>query len=181
MIYRFAGIDEGGKKIRDKIEASSLEEAKSKLRVRKIIYETLSQESKTIFENFSFSVKYKIPPKELSSLSREISMYIRSGISIVAALKIIQTHYTHNKKMKLFLTTLSTHLDEGKDFYAALEAQSVVLLPQFYKESIKVSQDSGILDEVLLELSRFLKEQERIRKEIKGAFAYPSFMIVVSL
>ncbi|MDQ1268153.1 MAG: type pilus assembly protein PilC, partial [Campylobacterota bacterium] len=42
-------------------------------------------------------------------------------------------------------------------------------------------QDSGILDEVLLELSRFLKEQERIRKEIKGAFAYPSFMIVVSL
>lgn len=181
MIYRFVGIDESGKKIRDKIEASSFEEAKSKLRAKKIIYETLSQESKTIFENFSFSTKYKIPPKELSLLSRELSMYIRSGISIVAALKIIQTHYSQNKKMKLFLATLSTHLDEGKDFYTALETQSIVLLPQFYKESIKVSQNGGILDEVLLELSRFLKEQERIHKEIKGAFAYPSFMIVVSL
>ncbi|MGE4419522.1 MAG: type II secretion system F family protein [Sulfurimonas sp.] len=181
MIYRFVGIDESGKKIRDKIEASSFEEAKSKLRAKKIIYETLSQESKTIFENFSFSTKYKIPSKELSLLSRELSMYIRSGISIVAALKIIQTHYSQNKKMKLFLATLSTHLDEGKDFYTALETQSIVLLPQFYKESIKVSQNGGILDEVLLELSRFLKEQERIHKEIKGAFAYPSFMIVVSL
>ncbi|MFA5233631.1 MAG: type II secretion system F family protein [Sulfurimonas sp.] len=181
MIYRFVGIEEGGKKVRDKIEASSFEEAKSKLRAKKIIYETLSEESKAIFENFSFSPKYKIPPKELSLLSRELSMYIRSGISIVAALKIIQTHYVQNKKMKLFLATLSTHLDEGKDFYTALETQSIVLLPQFYKESIRVSQDSGILDEVLLELSRFLKEQERIRKEIKGAFAYPSFMIVVSL
>lgn len=181
MIYRFVGIQESGKKIRDKIEASSFEEAKSKLRAKKIIYETLSQESKTIFENFSFSTKYKIPSKELSLLSRELSMYIRSGISIVAALKIIQTHYSQNKKMKLFLATLSTHLDEGKDFYTALETQSIVLLPQFYKESIKVSQNGGILDEVLLELSRFLKEQERIHKEIKGAFAYPSFMIVVSL
>ena len=100
MIYRFVGIQESGKKIRDKIEASSFEEAKSKLRAKKIIYETLSQESKTIFENFSFSTKYKIPSKELSLLSRELSMYIRSGISIVAALKIIQTHYSQNKKMK---------------------------------------------------------------------------------
>lgn len=181
MIYRFVGIDESGKKIRDKIEASSFEEAKSKLRAKKIIYETLSQEPKTIFDTFSFSTKYKIPPKELSMLSRELSMYIRSGISIVSALKIIQTHYEHNKKMKLFLATLSTHLDEGDDFYTALETQSIVILPQFYKESISVSQSSGILDEVLLELSRFLKEQERIRKEIKGAFAYPSFMIVISL
>ena len=34
---------------------------------------------------------------------------------------------------------------------------------------------------MLLELSRFLKEQDRINKEIKGAFAYPSFMIIISL
>ncbi len=181
MIYRFVGIQESGKRVKDKIEASSFEEAKSKLKAKKIIYETLSEDSKTIFENISFNTKYKIPPKELSLLSRELSMYIRSGISIVAALKIIQTHYADNKKMKLFLATLSTHLDEGKDFYTALETQSIVQLPQFYKESIKVSQNGGILDEVLLELSRFLKEQERIRKEIKGAFAYPSFMIIISL
>jgi len=32
-----------------------------------------------------------------------------------------------------------------------------------------------------MELSRFLKEQDRINKEIKGAFAYPSFMIIISL
>jgi len=108
-------------------------------------------------------------------------MYIRSGISIVSALKIVQTHYSENKKMKLFLSTVSTHLDEGQNFYTALEAQTIVELPAFFKESIKVSESGGILDEVLLELSRFLKEQNRIQKEIKGAFAYPTFMIIISL
>lgn len=181
MIFRYKGIDSDGKKVSDKLEATSLNEAKSKLKVKKIIYESIQEESPSLYENFSFLRKCKISPKELSNLSRELSMYIRSGISIVSALKIVQTHYENNKKMKLFLETLSMHLDEGKDFYTAIESQSVLILPEFFKQSIKVSESSGILDEVLLELSRFLKEQEIIAKEIKSAFAYPSFMIIVSL
>ncbi len=181
MIFKFKGIDAEGKRLSDKIEAASLEEAKSKLKAKKIIYESMKEDSPAFYESFELSRKYKIPPKELAALSRELSMYIRSGISIVSALKIVQSHYQNNKKMKLFLTTVSTHLDEGKNFYTALESQTVVILPEFFKQSIKVSESGGILDEVLMELSRFLKEQERINKEIKGAFAYPSFMIVISL
>jgi len=181
MIYKYKGIDENGKKVSDKFEALSLEEAKQKLKAKKIIYQTIDEDSPSFFANLDFGMKYVIPPKELSSLSRELSMYIRSGITIVSALKIVQTHYDKNKKMKLFLTTVSTHLDEGKNFYTALETQTVVTLPEFFKQSIKVSESGGILDEVLLELSRFLKEQDRINKEIKGAFAYPSFMIIISL
>ncbi|MBU1990574.1 type II secretion system F family protein [bacterium] len=181
MIFKFKGIDSSGKGLSDKIEAASLVEAKSKLKAKKIIYQSISEDTPSFFEGLEFSRKYKIPAKELSALSRELSMYIRSGISIVSALKIVQTHYQNNKKMALFLSTVSTHLDEGKNFFTALDTQSIVILPEFFKQSIKVSESGGILDEVLLELSRFLKEQDRINKEIKGAFAYPSFMIIISL
>lgn len=181
MIFKYKGINSEGKRVSDKLEADSLDEAKSKIKAKKIIYQSLKEESPAFYENINFSSRYKIPPKELSSLSRELSMYIRSGISIVSAIKIVQTHYDNNKKMKLFLSTVSTYLNEGKDFYTALESQGVVILPEFFKQSIRVSESGGILDEVLLELSRFLKEQEAINREIKAAFAYPSFMIVVSL
>ena len=181
MIFKYKGINQEGKKVSDRVEALSIEEARIKVKSLGVIYQSLVEDEPAFYEKFEFSAKYKIPPKELASLSRELSMYIRSGISIVAALKIVQTHYEKNKKMKLFLTTVSTHLDEGQNFYTALEAQTIVELPAFFKESIKVSESGGILDEVLLELSRFLKEQDRIHKEIKGAFAYPSFMIIISL
>jgi len=181
MIFKYKGINSEGKNVSDKIEALSLEEAKSKLKAQSIIYKSITEDSASFFDKLEFSRKYKISAKELSSLSRELSMYIRSGITIVAALKIIQSHYEKNKKLKLFLTTVSTHLDEGKDFFTALETQSVVILPEFFIHSIKVSENGGLLDEVLMELSRFLKEQDRINKEIKSAFAYPSFMIIVSL
>jgi len=181
MIFKYKGIDAFGKRVRERVEALSLEEAKQKLRNKGIFYESIVEDAPSIFERFEFSTKRKISPQALSSLSRELAIYIRSGISIVAALKVVQTHYEKDKKMKLFLSTLSTLLDEGKNFYTALEEQSVLELPLFFKESIRVSEDGGILDEVLLELSRFLKEQERIHKEIKSAFAYPTFMIVISL
>ncbi len=180
MIFKYKGIDSKGKKVKDKIEAISIDEAKTKLKAKGIIYQKIEEEKTSFLKNFNFSIKYKIPPKELAALSRELSMYLRSGISIVSAIKIISSHYKSNKKIELFLTTISTYLDEGKDFYTALQMQGVVSLPEFYKESIKVSENGGILDEVLMELSRFLKEQDKIKKEITSAFAYPSFMIVVS-
>ena len=181
MIFKYKGISSDGKKLSDKIEAIDIEEAKTKLKVNGIIYQTIKEENVSLFNNISFNRKYKILPKDLSALSRELSMYIRSGITIVSALKIIQTHYEKNKKIKLFLVTVSTYLDEGKDFYTALESQTVVELPEFFKHSIKVSENGGLLDDVLMELSRFLKEQDRINKEIKSAFAYPSFMVFISL
>ena len=181
MIFKYKGLDSKGKNVSDKIEANSLHEAKSKLKFKKIIYKSIREESPSLLKNIDLSRKYRISAKDLSSLSRELSMYIRSGITIVSALKIIQTHYEKNKNIKLFLTTVSTHIDEGKDFYVALEEQNVVELPAFFKHSIKVSENGGLLDEVLMELSRFLKEQDRINKEIRSAFAYPSFMIVISL
>ena len=181
MIFKYKGIDSHGKKVKEKIEASSLAEAKNKIKNKNIIYQTIEQDTPSLFDNIELTRKYKISAKELSSLSRELSMYIRSGITIVSALKIIQSHYEQNKKMKLFLVTVSTHLDEGKDFYTALETQSVIELPDFFKHSIKVSENGGLLDDVLIELSRFLKEQDRINKEIKSALSYPAFMVVISL
>lgn len=181
MIFKYKGIDAHGKNVKERIEADTLSDVKAKLKAKGIIYSEIKEDSLPFYEKFKFKKRYKISAKELSVLSRELSMYIRSGMSIVSALKIVQTHYNENKKIKLFIATVNTHLDEGENFYTALSSQDVVELPDFYVESIRVSEDGGILDEVLLELSRFLKEQDAIAKEIKSAFAYPTFMIIISL
>jgi len=181
MIFTYKGIDAKGNRVKSDIEAATLEEAKDRLKSKGIIYETIEEEIPSVFDHTLFSRKYRISAKELSNLSRELAIYIRAGISVVNALKVMGKHYQHHKKMHLFLQTISTYLDEGKNLYTALVSQSVVVLPEFYKHSIKVSESSGILDQVLLELARFLREQDRISKEIRRAFAYPTFMIAISL
>lgn len=181
MIFTYRGIDSKGNSVKNEIEASTLEEAKERLRSQGILYEVIEENAPSLFEHTLFSRKYTISAKELSNLSRELAIYIRAGISLVNALQVMGKHYEHHNKMHLFLQAVGTHLDEGKNLYTALVSQNIVVLPEFYKHSIKVSESSGILDDVLLELARFLTEQDRISKEVRRAFSYPTFMIAISL
>ncbi len=181
MMYSYRGVDAQGTKVRSKIEAASLEEAKNRLRHQNILYEHVAEASETLWTRLAPQRRYRIKTSELAELSRELAMYLRSGITVVNAIRILQNQYKHHKKMHLFLKTVGTHLEEGKDFFSALNAQRVVQLPDFFKHSIKVSESGGMLDDVLLELSRFLSEQERISMEVQSAFAYPAFMLFISL
>ena len=181
MVFKYQGLDAGGKKTKGLLEAANLDDAKKRLRAKQIFYTKLVQEKESKLGQFTLVRKKTLTPTELATLSRDLSIYIKAGISIVNALKLARNQYTKNKKIATFLSTVITLLDEGKSFYQALETQSLIKLPDFYKQSIKVSEDSGILQEVLMELSTFLKEQARINKQIQGAFAYPGFIIIVSL
>jgi general secretion pathway protein F/type IV pilus assembly protein PilC len=180
LVFRYSGIDALGNKVNSKIEALNLEDAKRRLKSQNIIYKKLKEDSFTFLSKFTFKKKHKISSGELAIFSRDISIYLKSGISLVDAVALSSNQYAKNKKMLLFLRSIKTSLDEGKNFYFALENQNIIILPNFYKQSIKVSEDSGILTEILLELSRFLKEQERLEKQVQNAFAYPLFILMVS-
>lgn len=182
MIYKYKGLDRNqkGKKVSGKIEAQNLEDAKRRLRAKNIIYQNIAEDKPSLISQIKISRKAKISAKDLANLSRDLSIYIKSGISIVNAIRLAKNQYDGNKKTVLFLDTLTTFLDEGKNFYAALESQTIYELPNFYKQSIKVSEDSGILDEVLSELAKLLKNQDRLNKQIQSSFAYPAFIFIVS-
>lgn len=179
MIFKYSGINANGKKVKSKIEASSIEEAKQRLKSQKIIYKSIKEDF-SLFNFSKFKIKTSLKADVLGNLSRDLSIYLKAGISLVNAINLLKNQYK-NKKISLMLSSIQTSLDEGKNFYQALENQSVVSLPSFYKQSIKVSEDSGIMDKVLKELSTFLKEQSRINKQIQGAFAYPMFIFIVSV
>ncbi len=181
MIFKYKGFNDKGKKEKGTIEASSLEEVKLKLKSRSVLYESISEESPSFFQSFKNMRAKAISNKVLINLSREIAAYIRSGMTIVSTIKLLSNQYKDDKRTALFLSSVATFLDEGKSFYAALDAQTSYTLPHFYKQSIKVAEERGVMDVVLIELARFMKEQERLNKEVGSALFYPGFMILVAL
>ncbi|MRJ03245.1 MAG: type II secretion system F family protein [Epsilonproteobacteria bacterium] len=181
MVFKYRGIErESGQKVKGVIEANDLAEAKARLQSRGILFTSITEGSSSPF-TISLKRKGQLSNLELATLSRDLAIYLRAGIPIANALRLAQNQYEGNKKISTFLSSVITHLDEGKSFYQALEAQQVIQLPTFYKQSIKVAENSGTLEEVLEELATFLKEQDRINKQIQSAFAYPLFIITVSI
>jgi general secretion pathway protein F/type IV pilus assembly protein PilC len=180
MVVKYRGVDKLGENQKGIIDATDLEDAKKRLKAKGIYYTKLEESNTSIFANLSFSRKRKLTSFELATLSRDLSIYLKAGISIVNALRLSKNQYDGNKKIASFLTSVINLLDEGKSFHQALEIQSIIELPSFYKQSIKVSENGGIMQDVLLELSIYLKEQDRVNKQISGAMFYPMFIAMVS-
>lgn len=181
MFFKYKGLNSDGSRAKGILEANDIHEAKAKLRLQNVTYSYLDVD-KSFAKSYLKGIFTKdFPSKKLYIISRNLSIYLKSGVSsIVYAIKLEKQQYENDKKIFRFFSSVETSLQEGKSFYNALESQEVFTLPAFYKQSIKVAEESGTLGIVLKELSIFLKNQERIKNKISSALAYPLFIITVS-
>ena len=181
MLFKYKGIDSSGNKVSSKIEADSLIHAKSKLKSQNIIFRDLQEDYLFTFTKNFGRGSVVIPYSTLSNISKEISIYLKSGISLIGAVKLLNITYKDHKKLNAFFESVSSYLNEGKSFYKALENQKIYKLPEFYKQSVKVSENGGLLENVLEELAVFLNEQEAVIKQAKQSMVYPLFIFVVAI
>jgi len=180
MLFKYKGFDQNGSKVKGKLEADSFLNAKARLKYQNIICTQLKESQNPILFNINFLRKQKIKPMVLATISRDISIYLKSGIALLNAIKLINERYKEDKKLNLFFDAVILYLDEGKNFYTALSTQNVIEIPEFYLQSIKISEEGGMLENVLDELGLYLKEQDKISKQIRSATAYPMFITLVS-
>ncbi|MBP6712383.1 MAG: type II secretion system F family protein [Aliarcobacter sp.] len=180
MLFKYTGYTSNGLKIKAQIEASNIEEAKLKLKSKSILYTSIKEYQNFKFLKLNFKRINSISQITLSNISRDLSIYLNSGISLIQAIDLLKQRYQNNKILGSFFEVISTYLYEGKTFNQALEIQTVIKLPEFYKQSIKISEESGLLNIVLMEMSIFFKEQSKIKNQIKQALAYPLFILIIS-
>jgi len=180
MLFKYSGFDKNGHKVTNKIEATSLHLAKQQLKQKKIIYTSIKEDKYNIIDKLLSKKTIKLKSLVLSTISRDLSIYLNSGISLLNAMKLLSQRYQNDKKLNPFFISVIAYLDEGKNFYTSLAEQKIINLPEFYLQSIKISEDGGILQSVLVELADYLKEQDSLNKQISSAMAYPIFIIAVS-
>lgn len=183
MLYSYRGYDANMLKCKGNIEASSLDDAKSKLQTQNIIFNSLKQKGDFGLKlDFLDSLrKKKLPIIELSRISKNLSIYLRSGVSLLSAIKLSKTLYEDDKNTQNFLNQMEISLREGNSFYQAMKSQTIYTIPDFYLQSIKISEDNGFLVKVLDELSSYLKNQYKINKQVSSAFVYPIFIVVAAI
>ena len=179
MLFKYKGFDKAGKRTKGTVSASSLEDAAQKLKNSGIYYDALLPVSKT----FSLSeLTYREMPGELlSSFSRELSAYLKSGMTILTAIRLMENQHEGEKRYLSFLNSVHTMIDEGKSLYQALSSQTIYILPDFYIQSLNIAGQSGKMAEVLTNMGDFFSAQEKVRKQVKGAMVYPAVIFTIAI
>jgi len=178
MLFKYKGFDKTGKKVKGTVDASSVEEAGHKLRSQGIYYEGLIPTKAFSLETFS---KRQMPGELLSTFSKELSSYLKSGMTILTAIKLLENQHEGEKRYVSFLNSLKTMIDEGKSLYHALNTQKVYALPEFYLQSLNVAGQSGKMVEVLINMGNFFSAQNKVKKQVKGAMTYPAIIFTVAI
>ncbi|OYZ66450.1 MAG: hypothetical protein B7Y17_01570 [Sulfuricurvum sp. 24-42-5] len=181
MRYVYKGLDATGTSVYGTIEGTSLEDASRQLRTQGIVFSSLKSDSGSILEMIQLAGSKNIPPSLLAGISRDLSVYLRSGVPLMRALSLQERQYKGKPVVYRFLHTLVSLIDEGKSLSVAMETQKHFVIPRFYIGTLRASEDRGVLAEVLTELSSYLQVGEQIRSQLTKAFIYPGFIVGVSV
>jgi general secretion pathway protein F/type IV pilus assembly protein PilC len=173
MKFKYIAFDKNGKKIKNFIEANDIKEAKSKLSNLIIL------DIKPV-KNFNFSFSSNVSKKELSKLFNVLGLYLKATIPLITAINLTKNQ-TSNIKLVKFLDFLQKEIKEGQTFYLAIESQKFIKIPKYVISSIKVGEESGKLSVVLIEMAKFLKEEEKLLSKTTQALVYPLFIVMVSI
>jgi general secretion pathway protein F len=182
-LYTWSGYTEKGKGSSGMIDASSIREAKLKLRTQGVFVSTIAEESPGLAHPLKdISLRGflgRVRMEDLTVATRQLSTLVGASIPLVDALGALYEQ-TDSPAMKKTIAQVRDSVNEGLAFADAL-AQHKRVFPDLYVNMIRSGEASGALDVVLLRLAEFMEGQHRLRSRIASAMLYPLFLLGISL
>ena len=124
----------------------------------------------------NFHMFSRISLMERLMFTKHLAIMIKSGVPIYESLETLSAS-TKSEAFKKVLVQIIRDVENGKALNQALD-QHPKAFDKFYTSLVKVSEESGTLEETLNYLSEQLTKEYILRKKIQGAMFYP--MIVFS-
>ncbi len=180
IIYEYVAKDQNGKVIKGHFEAFSKVEVHSFLLSENYEVYSIRTNRWIAFIHGRNSVNtMKIKNKDLIFFLTQLSTYLKAGIPLVEALRILTRQYTKKSYQRIF-RSMVYDLTMGESFSTALTKQGVAF-PKLLINMVKTAEMTGQLPEVLDELAEYFTEIEKTRKQMITAMIYPSIVLILSL
>ena len=173
--FKYTAVGADGVAITSTGEAASIASLENDL-LRQGLSATKIREKK----GFNFDVtKEKVPKAEIMHFSRQLAAFVRSGIPINEALRVVGEG-AGNKRFKAILGDIEEALQGGVPFSDAVSLHSSVF-PPYYVSILRSAEMTGQLDIVLDQLSLYIERDLEARSKVKAAITYPAVIMLMSI
>lgn len=132
-----------------------------------------------LYGQSNFGTK-KMSNKDLNFWLTQLYTYIKSGIPLTDAMRILANQLGKNKSRKKIFEKIIYELTMGSSFSDALAKQNNVF-PALLINMLKAAEATGELEETLNDMANYYKDVETTRKQMVSALTYPIIISVFSL
>src|ERR687889_1264700 len=171
--YTYRALDKQGEIVQDKTEGPGEMAVVNELRQQGLLVIDVKEQSvaqKDILAPFK-----GIRLGDLVVFSRQLATMINAGLPIVKALYIL-SEQTENPKLVEVVVAVRKDVEAGLSLSESLEKHPKVF-SRLYVEMVKAGEIGGILDGVLLRLADQLERDQDLRRKIRSALTYPTFVL----
>lgn len=125
-----------------------------------------------------FTFLEKISIGELAIFCRQLSIMISSGLELGTSIEILK-ETVKTPKLKEVLETAHHDLLQGIPLSESLKKYPKTF-PVFFINMIKIGEVSGKLPVVLNRLADYYEKDDKVKRKVKSAFAYPIFLVALA-
>ena len=178
--YRYQAYTRQGKLVKGTIKAAS-DITAERLIVGKGLNPTQVEVAPSMFSlEEAFPTFFKVKPRDVVVFSRQLAILLRSGISLLPAIEILQGQVTASRAFKRILESITYDLRAGVSFSIALSKHPKAF-SDIYCKTITVGEQSGSLETVLQRMADYQERQSMMAQKIRKALAYPMMVMGVGL
>lgn len=173
--FRYTIVNAMGKKENGTFEAESESEVKNFLLSQD--YEIVSIKVRAPYD-IEINDYAKMKVGDLSFSLTQLSTYIKSGIPLVDAVRILAKQSTKPATKKAF-QRLVYELLKGESLSNAMQRQDKVF-PKLLINMVKTAEMTGDLPSILDDMADYYTSMERTRKQMISAMTYPCVVLTIA-
>lgn len=177
--YTYSAIDYSGRTFKGIIVSETIESASAIVGAKGIYVVTIDEvPGYRIFLN-RLVQKAQIGRADILEFTQNFSIVLSAGIPIITGMDDLIMS-TSNSAFKPVIRDIQMKLECGSSVSAALECHGE-LFPDIVKTLIAVGEETGRLEQSLLEASEYLQRMQNLSATIKKALIYPLFALIATL
>ncbi len=118
----------------------------------------------------------RVKGRDLAIFCRQFATMVNAGVSLVRCLTVLEEQ-SASAALQHILEDIQTSVEGGDTLSKALSRWPKVFTPLFVG-LVRAGEVGGVLDETLNRLAQFMEEDQRLRRKVRSAMAYPTLVMV---
>src|SRR2546427_5905917 len=173
--FAYTAINAQGFVADGEIHAPSADAAREQLRIRGLLTERLHELPSAGEDGVRTTFK-KVKPKSLQIFSRQFATMIEAGLSVVAALLILEEQ-TDDAYLAQVIGEMRADVEGGLLLSEAMGRHPKVFT-RLFVSMVESGEAAGILDQVLDRMAFQIERETKLKSRVKGAMMYPMMVLV---
>src|SRR3954464_1041774 len=176
-VFTYKAVDGAGVPSKGELKGASKDAVKEQLTKQGLKVMELTQKKSAI--NADITLFQRVKAAELTVMTRQLATMITSGMTLLRAFYVLEDQL-ENKKLRETVGAVREDIESGLAFSEALAKHPKIFSP-LYVAMVRAGEMGGVLEASLDRISDQLEKDDALRRQVKGAMAYPAVVLSFAL